>query len=104
MMSPDSEPGAVGRAARLDARDHHGAVLCQAGGVPQPPRDRELLRGDADIGAPHAAVPHQFAEHEVRRVGGDGEADALRADDHRGVDADHLAARGHQRPAGIARD
>ena len=35
-------------------------------------------------------------------VAGDGKADALRAPDHRGVDADDLAARGHQRPAGIA--
>ena len=31
-----------------------------------------------------------------------GKADALRAHDHRRVDADHFAARRHERPAGIA--
>ena len=94
---------AVGRAAGLDSRDHHGAVLREAGGVAQPPRHRELLGRDADIGAPHPAVPHQFAEHEVGGVRGDREADALRAHDDGGVDADDLAVRGNQRPAGIAR-
>ena len=38
----------------------------------------------------------------LRRVGGDRKADALRAHDHRGVDADDLAARGDQRAARIA--
>ena len=43
-----------------------------------------------------------MAEDEVRRVAGDGEADALGAHDHRGVHADHLAGAGHQRTAGVA--
>ena len=38
----------------------------------------------------------------LRRVARDRKADALRAHDHGGVDADHLAARGHERPARIA--
>ena len=73
-----------------------------AGGKREAPRDRRGLRGDADEGAAHAAVADQFAEDEARGVAGDGEADALRAGDDRGVDADDLAARRDQRAAGIA--
>ena len=89
MMSPASSAGAFGRTARLDAGDHH--ARCPASGR-RACRSRRgsanCWAGDADIGAAHPAVPHQFAQHEARRVGGDGEADALRAHDHRGVDAD----------------
>ena len=67
-----------------------------------PARHRHGLRGDADEGAAHAAVLDDLAQHELRGVARDRKADALRARDHRGVDADHLAARGDQRPAGIA--
>ncbi len=66
-------------------------------------RQPGLLRRDADIAAPYPAVPQELADHEFRRVGGDREADALRAGDDRRVDADHLAMRRHQRTAGIAR-
>ena len=93
----------VRRAAGLGRRDGRGRALRQLRRKLQAARDGRLLRRDADVGAPHAAVPHQLAEHEVRGVGRDREADALRALDDRGVDADHLAARGDQRPAGIAR-
>ena len=61
-----------------------------------------MLRGDADIGATHTAVPHQFAKHKACGIGGDRKADALRAHDHRGVYADDFAVRRHQRAAGIA--
>ena len=60
-------------------------------------------RADPDIGAPHAPVPGDLAGDETRGVRSHGEADALRAHDDRGVDADHFARRGHQRAAGIAR-
>ena len=60
-------------------------------------------RADADIGAPHPPVPGDLAGDEMRGVGSDRKADALRAHDDRGVDADHLARRGDQRAAGIAR-
>ena len=88
-----SQTGAIGGACRLDGRRHHRALLPEGSGVTQPPRDGGLLRGDADEGAAHAAVADQFAEHEACGVGGDRKADALRAHDHRGVDADDLAAR-----------
>ena len=48
-------------------------------------------------------MSHQFAEHKVCGVRGDRKADALRALNDRGIYADHLAARGDERPAGIAR-
>jgi hypothetical protein len=55
------------------------------------------------VGAPHPAVLQELGDGEHRRVAGDREADALSTADHRGVDADHLAACGYQRAAGIAR-
>jgi len=36
-------------------------------------------------------MAHQFAQHKTGCVGCDRKADALRAHDHRGVDADDLA-------------
>ena len=44
-----------------------------------------------NIGPPHASVPGDLAGDEVRGVGRDREADALRAHDDRGVDADDFA-------------
>jgi len=58
--------------------------------------------GDADEGAPHAAEADDLRDDEIGGVGGDREGNALRAVDHGGVDADDLAGRRHQRPAGIA--
>ena len=52
--------------------------------------ERSVRRGDADEGAPHTAVPHQFAEHMLRRVCRDGETDSLRPKNDRGVDSNHL--------------
>ena len=43
-----------------------------------------------------------LGQHELRGVAGDRKADALRAADDRGVDADYLGRRRHQRAAGIA--
>ena len=42
------------------------------------------------------------ADDELRGVGGDREAEPLRAGDDGGVDADHLAARVHERAAGVS--
>ena len=64
--------------------------------------DRRALGGDADPAASHPAVAQQLAQHERGSVRGDREADALRALDHRGVDAHDLASRRHQRAAGVA--
>ena len=86
------EAGSIRGAPRLDRADHHRTVLLEPGGPLPPRRDRGLLGGNADEGAARAAVPYQLAEHETRGVGGDREANALRAHDYRGVDTDHLAA------------
>ena len=66
------------------------------------PRDRRGLAGDADIGAADITVADDLGQHELRGVTGDRKADALRAIDDRGVDADDFSRRRHQRPAGIA--
>ena len=60
-------------------------------------------RADAEPRAAHAAVREQLAEHPRGGLDGDREADALRARDDRGVDAEHAAARVEQRAAGVAR-
>ena len=102
IMSPALSPARPAAEFGLDRAHDHGALLRQPEGAAAALRDRGLLRGDADEGAAHAAVPDQFAEHEACGIGGDREADALRAHDDGGVDADDFAARGDQRPAGIA--
>ena len=101
-MSSGLMPALSAGLAGSTAPDHHRAFPVESG-APQPARNRQLLRGYADEGAAHPAVPHQLAEHEACGIGGDGKADALRAHDHRGVHADDFAMRGHQRAAGIAR-
>src|SRR6266567_985001 len=47
------EACAVGRAVRLDRCDHDGALLGQPGRISEPARQSDLLRRDADKGAPH---------------------------------------------------
>ena len=87
---------------RLHLDDAHGRLLRQARLDAQPLRQVHLVAGDAEARAAHAAVLQHLGQHVLRRVGGDREADALRAHDDGGVDADHLAARVDQRPAGVA--
>src|SRR5262249_27339850 len=59
------ESRAFGGASRLDAGDHHRALLSESGCVPTSPRERELLSRDTDIGTPHPPMSHQLAEHEA---------------------------------------
>ena len=66
------------------------------------PRNRRCRGGDADRGATDAAVPRDLARDEIGGVGGNREADPLRAHDDGRIDADHLPCRGHQRAARIA--
>src|SRR5213075_2590809 len=63
---------------------------------------RHALPGHADVAARHAAVAHQPRGDEDGGVDADGETDALRPHDHRGIDADDVAARVDQRPSGVA--
>src|SRR5262249_30751885 len=81
----------------------HGAcAVGDAGGERVPARDGYSLSADADEGAADAAMPDQLADDEADGIARDGEADALRARNHCGVDADDVAARGSERAAGAA--
>jgi len=68
---PVPDAGALGRAAGLHAGGQDRAFLAQFRGMAKPARKRDLLGRNADIGAPHPPVPHQLAQHEIRRVGGE---------------------------------
>ena len=102
ITSPGTSLPAAAGAARLHLDDAHARILRQAGRDLEPLRQPHLIAGNAEPGAAHAAVLQDLRQHVLGGVGGDREADALRAHDDRGVDADHLAARVDERPAGIA--
>src|SRR5262245_65006677 len=64
---------------------------------------RHDLSPQADVAAAHASFFDQLPGDEFRGVDGGGETDSLRLENDSGVDADHLAARVDEWPAGIAR-
>src|SRR5438552_2631757 len=90
-------------AAALDPHHLDARVL----GEPEPPRgaarERAVLTGDAEVAAAHAADGHELPEHPLGGVDRDAEAQALRTEDHRRVDADHAPWAVDQRPARVAR-
>src|SRR5439155_209163 len=92
-------------ADRFEGRDvaghEHAALRLQAVRPHDEPRERHVLPCHADLAAPDLAVPDELAGHELGGVDPHGEADALRREDHRGVDADHAARGIHQRPARV---
>ncbi len=103
VASPDAGLERLGIATHLRDQRAVGArraVLARQ--VRSQPFDPEI----ADRSAPHFAVLLQFINHSTRQVARDREADSLvsaaLAEDA-GVDADHFAARVHQRTAGISR-
>ena len=63
---------------------------------------RDVVAGDSDIAAAYLAVLDQMPCDELGAVDGNREADSLRGQDNRRVDADYLAARVDQRSAGVA--
>ena len=101
-MSPVCKPGLRRRSVRCDRMQHHGRAHVELRRIRHPARQRHRVDADAEPGAVHAAMAQDLADHEAHRVAGDRKADALRAADHRGVDADDSASRRHQRAAGIA--
>ena len=78
------------RPVRLDLRQQRAHGVVDAGDHRMPSRDRRGLAGHADIGTADIAVADDLRQHELRGVAGDRKADALRAVDDGGVDADHL--------------
>ena len=102
-MSPVSRPAWSAGLLRLHRRDRRAGRLRQARAAARCGAAAALVpAADADVAAPHPAVPDDLAQHEIAGVGRHREADALRARDDGGVDADHLAGRGDQRAARIA--
>ena len=101
-MSPVSRPACAAGPALVDVDQLRAVRLRKLEPQRDAARDRRRRGGDADRGAADAAVARDLAGDEIGGVGGDREADALRAHDDRRVDADHLAGRGDQRAAGIA--
>src|SRR5206468_6775264 len=90
-------------AAALDAHHLDARILRE----PEPARraacERAVLAGDAEVAAAHVAGGHELPEHPLRGVDRDAEAQALRAEDHGRVDADHAPAAVDQGPARVAR-
>ena len=103
MRSPDNSPACAAGPGLVDGEEPRAGRLFDAESERDAARDRGRCSADPDIGPPHPPVPGDLAGDEARGVGGDRKADALRAHDHGGVDADHFARRRHQRPARIAR-
>src|SRR5206468_5926832 len=98
---PFLETGALRRAVLLDPGDQDAGVARQAVVTDQAALQRYVLPGHADVSAADGAVLDQAAGDELHRVDGDGEADSLRRQDDRRVDADDLSRRVDQRPARI---
>ena len=100
--SPSRRPGGRRRTVRLHRHDEHAGRHRELVRARDRARNRHVLPGDADVAAADAAVANQPRRDEPRGVARDREAQALRRQNHRRVDADHLAARRHQRTAGVA--
>src|SRR5438046_1664822 len=105
---------AAGAVARAPARRGRSAAAVDAQRLgarilrePEPPRraarERPVLARDAEVAPAHVAGGHELPEHPLRGVDRDAEAQALRAQDHGRVDADHAPAAVDQRPARVAR-
>ena len=96
------DAGAARGAAFLHRLDAHGARVVELEMPREAPRERQVGAGEAEEAAAYLAILQELQHHPLHRVDRGGEADALRARDDRRVDADHLAVRIDQRPAGIA--
>jgi len=83
----------IGRTACLDSANHRAHPLREAESQRDPARQRHCAGADAEIGAADPSMRHEFAEHETCRIGRHREANALRAGNNRGVDADDLTLR-----------
>src|SRR3954471_7446644 len=96
------QPGARGGAAGFDADDHHAGFFQQLVEADDAAVERHVLPGNADRAAPDAAVADEPRGDELRGGAGDGEANALRAGDDGGIDANHLPISIYERPAAVA--
>ena len=83
MMSPDWRPACSVGAGFLDVVDHDGGVDGKLVFVDEAAGQGDVLAGDADPAAAHAAVEQELGGDELGGVDADGEADALRGRDDR---------------------
>ena len=97
------QPGCRGRAFLFHGHHEHAGRNGELMRARERARDRHVLSGDADVAAADAAVANEARCDEARRVARNREAQSLRRKDGRRVDADHLAARRHERSARVAR-
>src|SRR5438105_1305972 len=97
------EPGALGRAARLDRNDEHSRLSGQAKIAHHASQEWHRLTGDPDIAALHPAITDEPRRDELGGVDRDREADALRGLNDGSVDPNHLTPRVDQRATRIAR-
>jgi hypothetical protein len=100
---PFVQPRVGRRAVRLDRQDEHARWNGEALQARLCAGKRHGLTRDANVAAPDPAVANQPRRDEPRGVARDGEAEALRGNHGRGIDADHVAARVHERSSRVAR-
>ena len=100
--SPSRRPAAAAGLSGFHRHDEHTRGHGQLVRARHRARNRHGLPADADVAAADPAVANQPRRDEPRRVARDREAQALRRQNHRGVDADHFAARRDERTAGVA--
>ena len=100
--SPSSRPARSAGPPGSTATIRTPAVDVRSSGGDQRRGQRDGLHRDADPAPADAAVADQAAGDELGRVDRDREADPLRRQDDRRVDADHLAPRVDQRAARVA--
>src|SRR5919198_1319004 len=86
-----AQTSAFGGAVLLNRNNQDGRLKRQAIKSDDPPMNRHVLAGYADVTAPNASVADEPSSHQFGRVSGDGEADTLCRPDHRRVYAHHFA-------------
>src|SRR5258708_2858650 len=96
------EAGGVGGTARGYISAEDGARRGEVAHLHSPPRELNRLPADADPSPLHPALADQLRNDDVGSADRNREADALRSGDDRGVDADDVAARVDERPAGVS--
>ena len=97
-----TNPGARRGAVALDLRDQHAPFARQFMKTHDAGMKGHILSGHADGAAADPAVLNQPAGDKLRRIAANGEADALRRQDDRRVDADDFADAIDQRASGVA--
>src|SRR5260370_30198431 len=97
----EAQPATACRAIRHDLADADRSGGRRRGDR-NATRERDGLRDNAEMGAPHPAMADELAEHKQGGVAGYGETEVLCTADHRGVDPHELACFRDPRPPRVA--